>query len=136
MHAQDPWTDLGKGVVAAPVSFDFDIVFDEDCTQQEVYEAVAQPIIEQAFKGYNSTIFAYGQTSSGKTHSMLGDDEGLHPGIVRYFVMLFVLLSTRLFLLKQIWPLRTFAVLKVIILRRYPACKRSSSSALPRRPRR
>ena len=47
--------------------FTFDTVFDEHSTQDDVYEKVAKNIIEGALSGYNGTLFAYGQTGTGKT---------------------------------------------------------------------
>lgn len=46
----------------------------------EVFENVVQPIIHESMKGFNGTIFAYGQTSSGKTYTMVGDEK--NPGIM------------------------------------------------------
>ena len=46
--------------------FETDKVFDESRSTSELFEEVANPIVENALKGYNGTIFAYGQTSSGK----------------------------------------------------------------------
>lgn len=43
-----------------------DNIYDADSTTQEIYEQVARPIVEESVKGFNGTIFAYGQTSSGK----------------------------------------------------------------------
>jgi len=37
-----------------------------------VYDESAFPLVESVIKGYNGTIFAYGQTGCGKTHTMLG----------------------------------------------------------------
>lgn len=48
----------------------FDKVFKPDATQEKVYTATAKEIVEDVLSGYNGTIFAYGQTSSGKTHTM------------------------------------------------------------------
>uniref|UniRef100_A0A668RAB1 Kinesin-like protein n=1 Tax=Oreochromis aureus TaxID=47969 RepID=A0A668RAB1_OREAU len=48
----------------------FDRVFQSKTTQEEFYNAVAQKIVKDVLEGYNGTIFAYGQTSSGKTHTM------------------------------------------------------------------
>ena len=42
-------------------------------TQQEVYAEV-QSTVADVLEGYNATIFAYGQTGTGKTHTMLGVD--------------------------------------------------------------
>ncbi|KAJ3300041.1 Kinesin-like protein kif3a [Borealophlyctis nickersoniae] len=49
-----------------PKTFTFDSVFDITSTQQEVYNKTARPIIESVLAGYNGTIFAYGQTGTGK----------------------------------------------------------------------
>ena len=48
----------------------FDRVFKPDSTQEQIYSATAKEIVEDVLSGYNGTIFAYGQTSSGKTHTM------------------------------------------------------------------
>eukprot|EP01018_Ginkgo_biloba_P021950 Gb_08363 [translate_table: standard] len=60
--------------------FTFDHVYDSTCTQQELYKNVAHPIVQSVMCGYNGTIFAYGQTSSGKTFTMEGLD---HPSDMR-----------------------------------------------------
>lgn len=44
-----------------------------------MYEILAKPIVSKVLEGYNGTILAYGQTSSGKTYSMVGEDN--KPGI-------------------------------------------------------
>ena len=41
-------------------------------TQEQIYDECARPIITNVLEGYNGTIFAYGQTGTGKTHSMTG----------------------------------------------------------------
>ena len=46
--------------------FTFDAVFDVTSSQEQVFAAVAQPIIDSTLNGYNGTIFAYGQTGTGK----------------------------------------------------------------------
>ena len=57
--------------------------------QKEVYDAAAKPIIDSVLEGFNGTIFAYGQTSSGKTHTMQGPNiedielQGIIPRMVR-----------------------------------------------------
>uniref|UniRef100_A0A3Q2YAU6 Kinesin-like protein n=1 Tax=Hippocampus comes TaxID=109280 RepID=A0A3Q2YAU6_HIPCM len=65
----------------------FDRVFQSNTTQVQFYNAVAQKIVKDVLGGYNGTIFAYGQTSSGKTHTMEGklhdgDMMGIIPRIV------------------------------------------------------
>ncbi len=69
--------------------FAFDRIFDYNSTQQEVYEVAAKPIVDSVLEGFNGTIFAYGQTSSGKTHTMQGilenpEKEGIIPRMIRY----------------------------------------------------
>ena len=54
-------------------TFTFDTVFAPDSTQMDVYNRVARPIVENVLEGYNGTIFAYGQTGTGKTFTMEGD---------------------------------------------------------------
>uniref|UniRef100_A0A665VHK5 Kinesin-like protein n=1 Tax=Echeneis naucrates TaxID=173247 RepID=A0A665VHK5_ECHNA len=66
----------------------FDKVFQSNTTQVQFYNAVAQKIVKDVLEGYNGTIFAYGQTSSGKTHTMEGklhdgDMMGIIPRIVQ-----------------------------------------------------
>lgn len=46
------------------------------CGQEEVYNELAKPLLDRAFEGYNTCLFAYGQTSSGKSYSMMGIDAG------------------------------------------------------------
>lgn len=48
------------------------MVFDMDSSQKEVYEITAKPAVMSILEGYNSTIFAYGQTGTGKTYTMEG----------------------------------------------------------------
>ncbi|XP_062518354.1 kinesin heavy chain-like [Corticium candelabrum] len=67
--------------------FQFDRVFDTATKQVEVYEEAAKHIVQDVLSGYNGTIFAYGQTSSGKTHTMEGiitdpEMQGIVPRIV------------------------------------------------------
>lgn len=50
----------------------FDKVFKPNATQEKVYNEAARSIVADVLAGYNGTIFAYGQTSSGKTHTMEG----------------------------------------------------------------
>ncbi|XP_029974319.1 kinesin family member 5Aa isoform X1 [Salarias fasciatus] len=53
-------------------SYVFDRVFPTNTTQEQVYNSCAKQIVKDVLCGYNGTIFAYGQTSSGKTHTMEG----------------------------------------------------------------
>lgn len=51
----------------------FDEVFDDSVDQQEVYQRTAKPFIHHVLDGQNVTVFAYGATGAGKTHTMLGN---------------------------------------------------------------
>ncbi|XP_077988634.1 kinesin-like protein KIF24 [Glandiceps talaboti] len=53
--------------------FYFDEVFDENQTNEQIYEKTAKPLVNCIFRGGKATCFAYGQTGAGKTHTMLGN---------------------------------------------------------------
>ncbi|XP_031417739.1 kinesin-like protein KIF19 isoform X2 [Clupea harengus] len=57
----------------------FDVAFDQQAQQEEVYVATTKNLIEGVIAGYNATVFAYGPTGAGKTYTMLGVDS--EPGI-------------------------------------------------------
>lgn len=61
--------DPDKPAAVCP-SYQYNRVFSETCSSQQVYEDAAQSLVEASMRGYNSTIFAYGQTGSGKTYTM------------------------------------------------------------------
>ena len=63
------------------LAYTFDHCFQPSCSTPDVYQEVGHRIIQSTMAGYNGTIFCYGQTSSGKTHTMYGTEE--NPGIVR-----------------------------------------------------
>lgn len=60
--------------------FHFDHVLDQNSATLDVYGAVAHDVVEASLTGVNGTIFAYGQTSTGKTHTMFGTQG--EPGIM------------------------------------------------------
>ncbi|XP_039775972.1 kinesin-like protein KIN-7D, chloroplastic isoform X4 [Panicum virgatum] len=62
------------------VAYAYDRVFAPTTTTRHVYDVAAQHVISGAMEGVNGTIFAYGVTSSGKTHTMHGDQRS--PGII------------------------------------------------------
>ncbi|XP_056885421.1 kinesin heavy chain isoform X1 [Takifugu flavidus] len=67
-------------VIFAGKPYVFDRVFPTNTTQEEVYNTSAKQIVRDVLGGYNGTIFAYGQTASGKTHTMEGnlhDSQGM-----------------------------------------------------------
>ncbi|XP_062302900.1 kinesin heavy chain-like [Osmerus eperlanus] len=59
-------------VVITSKPYVFDRVLPPNTAQEQVYDACAKQIVKDVLGGYNGTIFAYGQTSSGKTHTMEG----------------------------------------------------------------
>lgn len=68
-------TNTGKPLserVTGRTYFAFDRVFEENIDTNQVYEDVAKSIVSSVVNGLNGTIFAYGQTSSGKTYTMQG----------------------------------------------------------------
>ena len=52
--------------------FTFDSIFDMDSSQIDVYNITAKQAVNSVLEGYNSTIFCYGQTGTGKTYTMEG----------------------------------------------------------------
>lgn len=64
-----------------------DHIYDQDSTTQELYDDVARPIVEKSVKGFNGTIFAYGQTSSGKNSNIICNNLiRFLPNIVFFFL--------------------------------------------------
>ncbi|KAA1112563.1 Kinesin-like protein kip2 [Puccinia graminis f. sp. tritici] len=62
-------------------SWSFDSVFGQNATNEDVYRrSGARDLILSAMAGYDATIFAYGQTASGKTHTLTGSAQ--QPGII------------------------------------------------------
>ena len=63
-------------------SFTFDHTYDYRATQELIFSQTALPILESIMEGYNGTIFAYGQTGTGKTFTMEGNDNETDKGII------------------------------------------------------
>ena len=57
------------GIVTLPPTrtYPFDIVFGPEADQAMIYQDVVNPMLEDVLKGFNCTLFAYGQTGTGKT---------------------------------------------------------------------
>ena len=60
--------------------FAFDRVFDENASQADVYEGTTKNLLDSVLDGYNATVFAYGATGCGKTHTITGTSQ--QPGII------------------------------------------------------
>ncbi|KAJ8264421.1 hypothetical protein GJAV_G00148960 [Gymnothorax javanicus] len=63
----------GIGDKSARKTYTFDMVFGPSAKQIEVYRNVVCPILDEVIMGYNCTVFAYGQTGTGKTFTMEGE---------------------------------------------------------------
>jgi hypothetical protein len=62
--------------------YKFDHVYNPSASQSRVYETTAQEVVASSLQGYNATIFAYGQTGTGKTYTMEGfesEERGIIP---------------------------------------------------------
>ena len=66
--------------IFVPQNFKFDKIFTKDVTSEKIYLDICQDIIKSFINGINGTIFVYGQTTSGKTYTMLGNIN--FPGIL------------------------------------------------------
>lgn len=56
--------------------FAYDHVFENTASQEKIFDTVAKNAIDWVCQGYNATIFAYGSTSSGKSYTMFGHEDG------------------------------------------------------------
>ncbi|XP_008291319.1 kinesin-like protein KIF18A isoform X2 [Stegastes partitus] len=62
------------------LKFVFDQVFDENSTQVDIFENTTKGVLDGVMNGFNCTVFAYGATGAGKTHTMLGSQDD--PGVM------------------------------------------------------
>ena len=71
--------------------FTFDQVYDWNSKQEDLFRTCALPIVDSVLTGYNGTVFAYGQTGTGKSHTMEGQWEPpeLRGIIPRSFLRIF-----------------------------------------------
>lgn len=82
-----------KSVIAKGLSgedrFTFDAVINNTFSQKDIFVQYIQPLVDCMLDGFNATVFAYGQSGSGKTHTMTGvmgnpDLEGVIPRSVTH----------------------------------------------------
>ena len=78
IHEKD--TKLRYSETLGPQSYTFDHIYGPESTSQQIYFEVSRPTVLRVLNGLNGTIFMYGQTTSGKTFTMLGSPE--YPGIL------------------------------------------------------
>ncbi|XP_011504873.1 PREDICTED: kinesin-like protein KIF3B [Ceratosolen solmsi marchali] len=69
VEIRNPREDVNKETVKV---FSFDSVYDWNSSQQDIYEETVRPLVSSVLDGFNGTIFAYGQTGTGKTYTMEG----------------------------------------------------------------
>ena len=60
--------------------YTYDCAFGKTATNKDVYERTGKVLIDGVLNGRNGTVFAYGATGSGKTHTMVGDEND--PGMM------------------------------------------------------
>ncbi|XP_043596587.1 centromere-associated protein E-like [Bombus pyrosoma] len=104
------WTIQGNSIVSTDQEvkkrgdggFYFDHIFDMNASNLDVFDTVIKPIVNAAVNGFNGTVFAYGQTSSGKTYTMMGTAEelGIVPLAVQHMFDAIANTSGREFLLR------------------------------------
>eukprot|EP01060_Flectonema_neradi_P030151 TRINITY_DN430_c1_g2_i1.p1 TRINITY_DN430_c1_g2~~TRINITY_DN430_c1_g2_i1.p1 ORF type:complete len:1263 (+),score=360.11 TRINITY_DN430_c1_g2_i1:84-3872(+) len=86
-------SDRGKNLFSFDHCFWSNDIHDPEVpysSQEQVYERLGAPVVENALKGFNSSVIAYGQTGSGKSYSIFGrkdsdqaEDEGLIPRVCK-----------------------------------------------------
>ncbi len=60
--------------------FAYDVVFGPECDNGDVFDRSTKDLVDVVFAGFNCSVFVYGATGAGKTHTMLGAGEG-NPGL-------------------------------------------------------
>ena len=78
-----------KTIIHGDRTYEFDEVFPGESTQSEIFEKVAKPTVDNAFLGFTGTVFVYGQTGTGKTHTMsnrygTNEEHGIIPRAMEY----------------------------------------------------
>ncbi|KAF9195125.1 hypothetical protein BGZ51_004552 [Haplosporangium sp. Z 767] len=93
--------DYAVSARRAPVDYAFDSAMTGSDNEQ-IYNASVKRLVQSAMEGYNGTVFAYGQTSSGKTYTMSGSESqpGITPRAVEDIFMYIRENSDREFLLR------------------------------------
>ncbi|EPY39698.1 OSM3-like kinesin, partial [Angomonas deanei] len=78
-------------VVGNPDRFTFDATINNTFSQKDIFNQYIMPLVDSVLDGFNATVFAYGQSGSGKTHTMTGvmGDEEMEGVIPRCFKYIF-----------------------------------------------
>lgn len=53
--------------------YEYDQVFGEDVSQEQLYSTSVKPVVDQVLKGIDAAVLAYGQTGTGKSFTVMGD---------------------------------------------------------------
>jgi hypothetical protein len=72
--------DMTGGQGTKPAKFSFDKVFNPETSNEDIFDQIGFSSVKAAMNGYHGVIFAYGQTSSGKTYTIHGSEED--PGMI------------------------------------------------------
>ena len=72
--------EVAAGVRKKERRYVFDAAYDGEASNEQVYRGTVLPHIAGVLRGTNATVFAYGATGSGKTHTMVGDQRD--PGLM------------------------------------------------------
>ncbi|RNF21348.1 putative OSM3-like kinesin [Trypanosoma conorhini] len=80
-----------RSIVGEPDRWTFDAVINNTFSQRDIFTQFIMPLVDSVLEGYNATVFAYGQSGSGKTHTMTGkiDDPELKGVTPRCFDHIF-----------------------------------------------
>ncbi|KAI1411859.1 kinesin-domain-containing protein [Hypoxylon sp. FL1857] len=75
---REDFREPGKMIAGKPKEFNFERVFDDQCTNKDVFDEISQ-LVQSVMDGKKVCIFCYGQTGSGKTYTMSRPGDGIIP---------------------------------------------------------
>ncbi|KAI2621019.1 kinesin-domain-containing protein [Hypomontagnella submonticulosa] len=75
---REDFREPGKMIPGKPKEFNFERVFDDHCTNKDVFDEISQ-LVQSVMDGKKVCIFCYGQTGSGKTYTMSRQGDGIIP---------------------------------------------------------
>lgn len=75
---REDFREPGKMIPGKPKEFNFERVFDDNCTNKDVFDEISQ-LVQSVMDGKKVCIFCYGQTGSGKTYTMSRKEDGIIP---------------------------------------------------------
>ena len=103
-------------------TFTYDHIYGTESRTRDIYDQMVDPIVNSVVEGVHGTVFAYGQTSCGKTYTMQG--HGSTPGILQMAVLgIFEKIEScqdREFLLASLTPRSTVKLFEIFSILRVP----------------